>query len=74
MFRIQFKGDFFKIGKTKGIYDKTNKSFGEEMFPEQEDASSSPELFYFVIDSDRQEKRCLLSKDIKTEADPVFIL
>ena len=38
MFRIQFKGDFFKIGKTKGIYDKTNKSFGEEMFPEQEDA------------------------------------
>ena len=32
---IKFKGDFFEIGKTKGIYNKTNKSFSKKMSSEK---------------------------------------
>ncbi len=35
--RIQFKGDFFKTGKAKSIYDKTNKCFSKEIFSEKKD-------------------------------------
>lgn len=40
MLCIQFKRDFFKIGKTKSVYNKTDKCFGKEMFSEQKNSGN----------------------------------
>ena len=63
MFCIQFKRDFFKICKTEGIYDKTDKCFGKEMFSEQKNAGgkkrknqpfTEPAVTPRMIDRDRK--------------------